>query len=767
MIHSLNFFLRILKRNKTFSAIAIAGFTLSLTIVILLSSFVFHELSYDQFHAQIDRIYRLIDQNGSGSINEDVVESLQNDYPEIEAACRYNIYSGEIANNGQPYELNHVLHTEPAFFKIFDLHFIQGSPETALTIQDNVILSEKIAKKIFGDENPVGKALIFNHEYSMLVSGVIRDLQENSSFQPEIIIHRDLRTNIEGSTMNGVETFYNRFFILVNPVADADELAKKLSAGLQQQNLIENDVQLIPFKKSYFSSLSERSHLKHANLSLILILTGIGLVILFISALNFIILFTAHHMTRLKEIGLKRTIGMNRLQVFIQFLFEAMLICSLSFIISVFMAEFLHPYFENIVSKSFPVWAAFQFPNIIYLIIGVMTIAILSGWYPALMVSRLQPQDILRSGDSKSMSSLKMKSRLLTIQYTVTIMLIVSLLVISKQVDYVKNKNLGFTSEQLIRLKVHWNINQKLPVLKQELMNHAHIISVTSSNGTPGVIHCWQSWPAAQEKGWNSSVAKIPVDHNFFNVFDPPFIHGRDFRADEQRAVIINETAWKIVGWETLAGKEFEGRRIVGVVKDIHVANLHQKIAPTIFEIDDDSHTYVTLRVSPGDMQNTLAYIRDVWHKIVPDFVLDLQFYDEWVNTFYQAEDKLAYTIRMFVIITIMLACLGTFGVIRFVVSRRTKEIGIRKVSGARTLQIVALLNADFIKWVGIAFLIATPLSWIGMKLWLQSFAYRTELSWWIFALAGAMALVIALLTVSWQAIRAATANPVDSLRYE
>lgn len=767
MTNFIRLFYRNLRRNKTFSIIAIAGFTLSLTIVLLLAAFVSYEVSYDRFHIHIDTLYRLVLENGSCQLNEDDITYVQNDYPEIEAVCRYNNYDGTLTGKEQTVHLQSLLQTEPAFFSMFDVDILQGDPQTALDCKDNILLSDETAKLLFGDVNPVGEMLTLNHDLSLRVTAVYKSMPQNSSFQPEAIAHRDTKAMVSRSEIDGKVTFFNRFVVMLNPNSDPDALQAKLSTDLQEHELEQSDLKLVPFHKSYMNTNLESTHTRHTNLSLILILAGIAVIIVIISGLNYIILFTANNLARLKEIGLKKTIGANSKQIFFQFLMESVILCFISFFIALAVAQLGHPVFENIVGKSYPLTGIFGLPVFAAMLAGVLLVAVLSGWLPAVMVSHFSPLTLFRSG--KAGGSMKIKSGLLAVQYGVSMILIIALLVISRQIDFIKNKDLGFESEQLIRLDVHWRLTDKLPILKQELLKNPQIVDVTASHGGPGQIFYRTGWQDAAEAGWKNHVPVIHADTDFFKVFNANVLIGRTFTPDEKEDVmVINETAWNLVGWTSLEGKMIDNVPVIGVIRDIHVESMRRTIGPTFFVHKKGFYySWLSLRLRPGNMSETIKFMQKTWKEICPEFAFNYFFYDEWIDSMYKTEEQLGYAIRLFVIIAIFIAGLGSLGVVQFTTHRRTKEIGIRKVNGAGVTEIIRLLNMDFVKWVTIAFCCAVPAGYFLMRLWLQIFAYRTPLSWWIFASAGLISLGIAAVTVSWQTWRAARRSPVEALRYE
>ncbi|HPG39588.1 MAG TPA: ABC transporter permease [bacterium] len=772
MKNFITLFYRNMMRNKTFSIITIAGFTLSLTVLILLSAFVFNELSYDRYNTNINRIYRLIRSDNNSEINEDAIEFLTHDFPEIESVCRYNHFIlnlGYLTFNNHSITTKSILHTEPAFFDIMDVEFVAGDKETALNDKYALVLTEETARKLFGDVDPMGKTVRIYHENDLTVTGIIKAFPQNSSMQPDAIIQRDLKTFTNCWMSEGKTIYFNRFFVMVKPGTDISLLGEKISAHLMNHKMVDNPVFLTPHKNSYIGGLRDGSHLMHTNIKLIYILSGIVLLVLLISILNFIILFTAHYMTRTKEIGLKKTIGAGSGAIFMQFILESVLIGGIAFIIAVILSNTVHPLFESIVDKRFPLSALYSFPNVLCIPAGLIILSIIAGLFPALLASRFSVLSMFRNVNGNAM---KIKSWLLTVQYTVSIMLIVALLVISRQLDYVKHKDLGFTTDSLVRMEISYKLGQKLQTLRNELQRLSGITGVTASHGGPGQINIGMGWQEAKEAGvWQEAVPAFYIDTEFFKVFDVPIIEGRNFSSEENSSeplMIINETARRLINWDTIEGKNIAGCKVIGVVKDFYFADLYQCMEPAFFIYQArNSFSWLSLRITPNDVAGTLAAVKQVWNEVCPEFVYEYQFYDEWVDAIYKAEDRLGYAIRLFTIIAILITCMGTFGVVQFSTRRRRKEVGIRKVNGASVREITAMLNKDFLKWTAIAFCAAVPASWYLMHLWLRNFAYRTELAWWIFVLAGAFAAIIAIITTSWQVIRAAQANPIETLRYE
>ena len=594
--------------------------------------------------------------------------------------------------------------------------------------------------------------------------------------------------DLGGEWRNGI--WYSRLFFLLSDKSDPVKLAEKLTQDYSQDHYMKQSFRLLPFKKSYLSPLTtdRTGQTLHADLQSMFLFTVVTFLILIISVLNFVILFTSNHLDRMKEIGIKKVTGAGRKEIFRRFVFEAVIVSFIAFILGIYISSLVEKPFGNLIGKELAALIALRFPNILFVIPGVIVIGVLAGFYPAVVISKLKPASIF--GDTSVKNKLQMKNGLSVLQYLISIVMIVSLIIMTRQNNLLINKDLGFTKEQLINVRIPWKIKDRLPVIKEKLLGSPYIVSCTVSHGIPGQVSLWSVWNEASEKyNYKGNLPYFTVDPDFFDVYDAKFIQGRSFQeSDWEKSVVINESAFKLAGWETLDGKVLKGiptpeqafgegdpdeieknsLNVVGVIRDINVEKLNQPVAPTVFECSDHfGVSYLTCRVLPGDYKGVIEDMEKIWGEVCPDFIFEFQFYDEWLNTLYKNETQAAFIIKVFTFLAIILSCLGTFGIIHFISRKKTKEIGIRKVHGAKILDIIRILNWSVIKWIISAYIIAVPLSYFIMKKYLHSFAYKTTLSWWIFALAGLITLGIALLTVSWQSWRAATRNPVEALQYE
>ena len=758
-------------KNKATSLITIAGFSISISMALVLIAYLIKEFSIDSEYPRISNIYRVFANGNNASVREDFRESFIANYPDIDDACRYNSYTTNVTYEDVPFS-GQMIVTDNSFFNIFSSQFILGEFNTALANLNDVVLTESFAKKIFGSENPLGKTLVAEYREPLVVTAVIKDFSSKSSIRGDFLTNSKLKIIYEGSSDGqGNNVNYFRLFLLLknreNNSGLEERLTKNFSSIEYKVGYKINRINLVPFKESYFMQGIERSQTLHANLKLIKVLSVISLIIILLAVFNYINLTTATHSDRLKEIGIKKTIGASRIQIFTQFMVEAFLVCIVSFLLAIQLSALWVPFFEEFLDSKIELSTLFQSFRSGWLVLGIFVISFISGIYPALSISRRKPIDILNKNDSGKNSSFGLRAVLNIIQYTVSVSLIITLIILSKQIDFVRSKDFGFDTNRLLRVDVHWQLFNKAKAIRDRLLTDPSISDVCFSHGTPGSIYLTSSWNELESK--DIIVNELNVDTSFLKVFRIPVIMGRELRpSDFNKVCYINETAFKLTGWKTFLGEKYHGSEIIGIVKDFHFANMYNKIGPLVIPISSEMGiSHLTLRVNPGNLQRVINTLKATWKEVCPGHELKYQFYDEWINSMYKGEERLVSSIRLSAILAILISCLGILGLAEYTIKKRTKEIGLRKVNGATILNIIILLNTKFFKWVLIGFVIACPVTYFIMHKWLENFAYKTVLSWWIFALAGIIALGIALITVSWQSWRAATRNPVEALRYE
>jgi putative ABC transport system permease protein len=517
-----------------------------------------------------------------------------------------------------------------------------------------------------------------------------------------------------------------------------------------------------PFKEVYFDISTPYDNLSHANVKLIRLLGWLALVILFLAVFNYINLAIAQSTGRLHELGVKQVFGADRSFLIRQFINEAFIQVFIALILGFFIAILLNPLISSILDKEIRIMMIMEDPLTLLLVLGgLLLIAMGSGFYPALAILRLQPKQLLLNQVLTIRRSFDIRRLLTIVQFTAMVALIISLITLVKQVRYVQDKDMGYDTELLVRIPVHYRIRDRVPALLEEISKMAVVKNVCASHGTPGAI-----WNYSSDD--NISVSHISSNYRFVETFGLSLLYGRNFfEAESTMVSLINETMMKDQGgWDSVENRNYFGSTVVGVVEDFHYKDLYSPIENLQIRNEPDV-SHLCIRFYPGDIAVAIRQVQEVFRQTAPGFAFSYEFYDEWLDAKYKQEEKRASSIRLLSIIAVLLSCMGLFGMAEFSTRARTREIGIRKVNGAGVGHIIGLLNLGFLKWVGPGILAGIPIGWYFMKKWLSGFAYRTSLDWWIFAMAAAVSLAVAVLTVSWQTWRTARKNPVESLRYE
>ena len=763
---------RSLFKNRTTSLITIIGFSVSISMALVLVAFLINELSVDRGYPNVNRIYRVFANGNIASVREDLRETFLDNYPVIEDACRYNNFGTTVTSNDKPFR-GQMIATDSSFFKIFSSHFVIGNAGSSLTDPNSIVLTESFSKRIFDNEDPIGKTLIVEHYTALVVSGIVKDFPVNSSIQGDFFTNSATKIIYQGSSDGqGNNEYYFGLFILIRNNANVSRLEGILNENIKSfQSKLRftyslEEINLIPFGKSYFMQGINQSHTRHANLKLIRLLSLISSLIILLAVFNYINLTTAGHTDRLREIAIRKAVGASRWQIFIQFISESYLICFMSFLLALFLSSLWVPFFETFLGSNINLSVLYKVQWLLWITLGVLLVSFIAGFYPALTISGLRPINILMKSATVKHNTFSLRAVLNIIQNAASIILIISIIVISRQIEYVRTKDFGFDTDKLLRVDVHWRLADKTRIIRDKLLSEPTIKNVCFSHGTPGSIYSTSSWDAF---GKNLMMSNLTTDTAFFDVFRIPVINGRELLpSDFNKVCYINETAYKATGWDTFEGKKYQGLEIIGIVNDFNIADMYNQITPLAIKISSYMNvSHMTLRIEPGDIPGTINALTGIWKEVCPGYELNYQFYDQWLDSMYKGEERLAAAIRLFAILAIMISCLGIIGLAEFSLRKRIKEIGLRRVNGAGISEAMILINRDFIRWVMISFIISIPVAWYVMHKWLQTFAYRTNLSWWIFVLAGILALLITLLTVSWQSWRAATRNPVEALRYE
>ena len=806
-----------LRKNKVFSFINIFGLAAGLACCMLITLYIRNEVSYDKYHQHAADIYQL----GTNFIREGketkmsgtpapVAQAMQFEYPEIEQTTRLLALFNEDKTllqynekNAAPqsfYETKGYI-ADSSFFRVFTYDFLEGNPATALNEPRTVVLSEEIARKIFGNQPALNKLLHIssgtNGDYDFMVTGVFRPVSKPSHIDARFFL--SFRGGEIEQLANRMATNFannNMFFtyLQLKPGTDVAALQAKFPAFIDKY--AGKDLKAQGFYKKQFLTKLTDIHLYSGmnqnvtppgSVTYLYILTSIALFTLLIACINFMNLSTARSSKRSAEVGIRKVLGAEKSALVRQFLGESVFMSLIAFVFAFALVWFLLPAFNKLAGKELSLSFSQNTISIIaFLALSVIT-GIVAGIYPAFYLSSFRPVKVLKGRFSNSLAAVSLRKGLVVFQFVISVALIISSVVIASQMRYLRSADLGFDKDQQVVIPLRSaTAKQMYPSLKNELAKLPGVTNVGASLFNPGVFN--PSDNLLYKEGQTMNDAKRTrmnwVDAGYLQTLNIKPVAGRlfseAFPADTSFRMVLNETAIRDIGFpsaQDAVGKKvyFDcqgqqyGFEIVGVVKDFHFEDLHLPITPYGYQLNSnlDNFNYMLVHTRSADMKALLSSIGAGWHRLNPNEPFEYNFLDEEFQKNYQAEDRLAGIVGYFTMIAILICCLGLFGLAAFSAEQRVKEIGVRKVLGASVSGIVGLLSKDFLKLVFVAIVIASPLAWYIMNKWLQDFAYRVDISWWVFVVAGIGAVLIAFITIGFQAIRAATVNPVKSLRTE
>jgi putative ABC transport system permease protein len=779
--------LRNIRINQKFSIINIAGFAFGISICLAILLFLIKEYSYDRYHRNSKRIYRLIDvKNNSSSIDYRTKDILLANFDEIESACIVQRVSSptEIKSGNQGFYIDDIMSVDNNFFHVFTVPFVSGNSQKPFVNINSGVITESNARKIFGKENPVGKEILVGNMVPVTITGVIKDFPDYSSISAGLLVNAEndmfkfSRSCKDGRDKSSYRYPF-RIYLLLNGNINVLSFSSKINSKADKLAPYIKTTGLLPLKDIYLNDKTTGSQSKKGNPELLKILAAIAAIILVLAIINYINLAVARQIKRNKETGIRKTIGAFRRDLIYLYLMESMVTIFIAFVLALLLVQTMLPFYNKIFDSHISLVTLLHFPLNAIVLSSVFLIGLLAGVGPALALSAIDPVKVISGGVLPGKNSF-LRNILTIFQFTVSIALIFCIVLIQRQIYYVKHLNPGFNEEKLLWLDVP-NIKpseaQKLMLFVDQLRQSPYIKNYTVSNGVPGAIATGMGSNIVKDK--KEMFHCILADTSFMKTFDMRIIKGRNLQpGDFDNVCMINETAYHYLEFDNLENRKFNngkngGYDIIGVVHDFNFSSMHTAIGPVciIFNISNSKYTFqphdISIRFSGNSLTQGMDFVKKTWKEMFPDHVIKYQFYDDWFNSMYQKEEKFASAVGLFALLAIGISCIGILGLAIFSSEKRIKEIGIRKVNGARITEILSMLNKDLIKWVIIAFFIATPAGYFAMHKWLQNFAYKTDLSWWIFALAGFIALGIALITVSWQSWKAATRNPVEALRYE
>ncbi|GAB2592825.1 permease prefix domain 2-containing transporter [Spirosoma areae] len=789
---------RQLWRNRLYSLLNIGGLALGMACCLLIALYVYDEWSYDRFNANYDHIYRVTEkQKQAGGVFDVAVTpgplapALAKDFPEVLQATRVGQWSGLLTQGRQSTESDQMLIVDSSFFSLFSFPLLAGNLKTIFRSPDEVIFSEAMAKRIFGEnwqkKNVLGQSFTVNNEQTLTLVGVVQNAPTRSHIQFEVLLpFRWVERYDQWGNKWNSNNYHTYVQLRPGPSGDpADPIAfgEKIKGQLKRYDA-GNDAQLVlqPLSAIYLhSTFAFRTDFgKRSDITYVRIFVAVGLIVLLIAVVNFINLATARASQRAKEVGVRKTVGAQRSSLIGQFLGEAFLMTGLAVTTALLIADVLMPLFNDLSGKTLQI--PYQLPVFWPILIGLTgVVSLLTGLYPAFFLSAFRPARVLK-GIFNVQAGRGFRQSLVIGQFVFAITLAISTLFIYRQLAYLQSAKLGFDKSQLLYVRLKGDLRAKAMVLKNEISRLPGVAqaSVATSNLVDISNETTIDWQGQIPKD-EFLITQMNIDADFMKLAGMSLAAGRNFSnritadtSSRQGAYLINETAARRMGWTpTVAlGKrvKFWGMdgNVIGVLKDFHFQPLRVAIKPFIFRFrPKDFYFTLLVKTTPGTVSRTLTDVTKVYKKLDPDHPISYGFVDQDVDAQYRAEQRTGRIILYFSILTILVSCLGLFGLAAFTAEQRTKEIGIRKVLGASIHSIVVLLSKDFLKLVGIAIVIASPIAWWAMSQWLQNFAYKIDMDWWVFAGAGLLAVSIALLTVSVQSIKAALMNPVKSLRSE
>ena len=789
---------RNLYKNKLYSLVNITGLTIGIASCLLIGIYIVHELSYDRFHANAARIVRVTMDYSFGdapvqtaTTGTKVGPQFKRTFPEIDAYTRTLKISRAVKYEDKLFEEENFLYADSAFLGTFSFPLITGDPVTALNTADKILVTPGIAKKYFGTADPIGKVLRVGENKDFIVTGIIASPPANSQIQYDFVASF---TSLNAAKREQWNEANYITYLLLNKTTTVSSVQTKIASYMREVSKKELELSGNRYLTYHVEPLT-RVHLHSSlqgfepnnNITYIYVLGIIALLVLSIASVNYMNLATAQSAGRTAEIGIRKVLGAKRTQIFRQFIGESLLLTGIAVTIALIIATLVLPFFNRLSGKEFDASVVFHPVSLTALLTLGIIVALVAGSYPALILSNLRLIKILKAGFSFSSGSNALRKSLIVFQFVISIFLIICTIIIVQQLLFIKKKDLGYNKEQLVVLPLDNKMRPGYDDLKKRFLSQPGVKSVGAAYEEPTDI----GWGDGITVGSTSNQATrltvnaIPVDEDFIQTMGMTIIEGNDFTPADvlqfdtsgdnrnlRYSFILNETAIKTLGWtpqqaigKTIA-KGSEGT-VKGIVKDFHFRSMHEPITPLVVFLDKRATQKIFIKVAANDIESTLQRLQTVWKQSVGHRPFEYHFLDEDYEALYQTEQRTAAIFTSFSTLAIILACLGLFALTAYAVVQRTKEIGIRKVLGATITNIVSLLSKEFVLLVLLAILIATPLAWFAANKWLQDFTYRVNVKWWVFATAGIATLLIALVTVSLQAIRAALTNPVKNLRTE
>jgi putative ABC transport system permease protein len=793
---------RNLIKHKTYSLINILGLAIGIASFLIISLYITDELKYDRYHKNARNIYRLVNVYDFEGVGENSASSpfpvaftLKNDYPDliknVVRVFNFQAPRSFVEYQDKKFNERRFFFADSTFFELFDHVFVKGNPKTALNENGSLVITESMAEKYFGNEDPMGKSIRFETNLELHVTGIIKDVPDQSHFKFDFMgSMSSLRSRFRGDLPKTWVWNPCWTYLLLDKNVDPKTLEAKFPEFIEKYfydaEKTNITLYLQPLLDIHLKSKLDYEIEPNKNIASIYIYSAIAIFLLVIAIINYMNLSTATSAGRAKEIGIKKVTGAHQRQLILQFIGESVIMSFIALILAIILVELIAPFFNDYTDKNISIQTLFEFSNLIQIILLGFLVGVLSGAYPALYLSSFEPVTVLKSKIKLGSGSGLSRKILVVAQFTISITLIIGTVIIHKQLNFLRNADLGFEKKNIIVIPINRTpVANIYPTFKRELLNNSNIVSVTTMDDIFGASHNthefrpegfpddkWQFYPA------------LVVNYDFVKTFGINILAGRDYheenKTDPSKGLLINESMVKHLGWESpekVLGKKLRSlngdERIIGVFKDFHATSLHDEAGPFILNMKEYPGEviwfmkYMAIKIHPGTEKNALAYIEKMWNKTAPDRPFEYLLLDQELANLYKDEENLSQLSLIFSLIIIFIAAMGLIGLSSFLAEQKTKEIGIRKVLGATNLNIITTISKEFIWLILLACLFAWIIGYLIMADWLNSFAYQTTINWTIFVLAALFALIVALAITSLRAIMASRANPVVTLKYE
>lgn len=784
--------LRNVRKYKVFSIINILGMAIGMASVLLIGAYIMNELGYDTYHKNYRRIYRLMRSSRGNTVPDypgtpsPLAPACKEKFPELEEYVRIDPFMGKtkhlIARGDKMFYEERFILADPSLFEVFDFTLLKGDRRTLLDEPHDLVITQSIAEKYFGDEDPLGKKVLYDGKSDFVISGVMEDVPRNSHFRFNFVasyrfineIKQWKNTNLLKSW--GHSNFYT--YVMLKDNTDPGEFEKKSTAFIRE--ILERpdiNIHLQPIGDIHLRSTNIRDLETRGSIMNVYLYSAVAVIILLIACINFMNLYTANSEVRAKEVGMRKVVGASRHQLIAQFLCEAIILIIIALPIALFLVELTMPVFNGIIGKQIDIDYTQNSGIVGMLILLTLIVGLISGSYPAFFISSFQPIKMLRGKLSSGKQGLTFRNILVVFQFGVSFLFIAGTLIINNQMRFIRNKDLGYDRSHIINIPLHSRSSlENYNIYRDEITRNNNIVDATATSFTPSIERWHQSeYFEGRQENDDHMFYRMACDFNYLDLFGMDIIAGRTFNrnipTDLNNSWILNESAVRSIGWsnEEAVGKLFGKApgRVVGVVKDFHFRSLRYETKPMAINVYPSAYRYISIKIQPGKIDHVVQFLEEKWKEINPGIPFEYYFYADEFNKLYMADIKLQTIFRYVTVFTIFIACLGLFGLSMFTVQRRTKEIGIRKVLGAKSQQNIVILAKDFFRLILISYILALPAAYLIVDRWLQNFSYRVSPGIEAFFLSGIVVSFVALVTISYHVVKVSRTNPIEVLKYE